>query len=263
MRADMKLRPELAHIQAIIFDLDGTLYTGDTLIPGAIEVVHALKEAGMPLRFLTNTTSRGRAALAERLARMGFPVAESEVYSPPWAAGEFLRARGASAYLLVPEGAWADFAGVPIDERHADYVVVGDLGDAWTFERLNHAFRLLLEADAQLIGLGRSKYWLAKDGLRLDAGPFIAALEYATGKTAIIIGKPEQALFEATLHDLGLPAERVAMVGDDVEMDIKGAQRAGLYGILVRTGKFRQDDLTRGIQPNLILDSVADLISHT
>lgn len=258
----MRLRPELAHIQAIIFDLDGTLYTGDALIPGAVEVVYALKDAGMPLRFLTNTTSRGRAALAERLTRMGFPVAESEVYSPPWAAGEFLRARGASAYLLVPEGALGDFVGVPMDERHPDYVVVGDLGDAWTFERLNHAFRLLLEEGAQLIGLGRSKYWLAKDGLRLDAGPFIVALEYATGKVATIIGKPEQSLFEAALHDLGLPAERVAMVGDDVEMDIKGAQQVGLYGVLVRTGKFRQGDLARGIWPHLILDSVADLMSR-
>lgn len=258
----MRLRPELAHIQAIIFDLDGTLYTGDALIPGAVEVVRALKEAGMPLRFLTNTTSRGRAALAERLTRMGFPVAKDEVYSPPWAAGEFLRAREASAYLLVPEGALGDFVGVSVDEQHPDYVVVGDLGDAWTFERLNRAFRLLLEEGAQLIGLGRSKYWLAKDGLRLDVGPFIAALEYATGKSATIIGKPEQALFEAALRDLGLPAEQVAMVGDDVEMDIQGAQRAGLYGILVRTGKFRQSDLARGIWPNLILDSVADLMSR-
>jgi len=256
----MRLRPELANVQAIVLDLDGTLYTSDGVIPGALEVVQALKGMGIPLRFLTNTTSRGRAALAEKLIGMGFPVTLNEVYGPLWAAGEFLRGRGASAYLLVPEGALPDFAGVPVDEEHPDYVVVGDLGDAWTFEQLNRAFRLVLEQGAQLIGLGRSRYWRAADGLRLDAGPFIAALEYATGRAATIIGKPERSLFEAVLHDLGLPAERVAMVGDYVDMDVKGAQHAGLCGVLVRTGKFRQSDLARGVWPNLTLDSVADLV---
>ncbi|MCD6290316.1 MAG: TIGR01458 family HAD-type hydrolase [Anaerolineae bacterium] len=255
------LRPELAGTQAIIFDLDGTLYNGDQVIPGAVETVRRLKEAGIPLRFLTNTTSRGRAALAEKLQHMGFPVVVDEVYGPPWAAGEFLRSRGASAYLLVPEGALADFEGVPLDDAHPDYVVVGDMGDAWTFPLLNRAFRLVLEEGAQLIGLGRSRYWRAPDGLRLDAGPFVAALEYATGKAATIIGKPESTLFEAALHDLGLPAERVVMVGDDVEVDVRGAQRVGLRGALVRTGKFRQADLARGVWPDLLLDSVVDLLT--
>lgn len=254
------LRADLADIQALILDLDGTLYNGDEVIPGAVETVRTLKEAGVPLRFLTNTTSRGRAALAKKLTRMGFQVTIDEVYGPPWAAGEFLRERGASAYLLVPEGALADFEGVPTDETRPDYVVVGDLGDAWTFQKLNHAFRLVLEG-AGLIGLGRTRYWRAPDGLRLDAGPFIAALEYATGKAATIIGKPEPALFEIALRDLGLPAEQVAMVGDDVEVDVRGAQRLGLRGVLVRTGKFRQADLTRGVWPDLILDSVADLLA--
>ncbi len=256
----IRLRPELEGIQAIIFDLDGTLYNGNEPIPGAVETVRALKAMGVPLRFLTNTTSRGRAALAEKLQRLGFPVTADEVYGPPWAAGEFLRAREASAHLLVPEGALEEFAGVKVDDTHPDYVVVGDLGEAWTFQRLNHAFRLLLEEGAQLIGLGRSRYWRAPDGLRLDAGPFVAALEYATGKAAIILGKPERALFEATLRDLGLPAERVAMVGDDVDMDVRGGQQAGLRGVLVRTGKFRPEDLARGVWPDLVLDSVADLV---
>ncbi len=256
----MQLRSELADARAVIFDLDGTLYNGDELIPGAVETVRALKESGVPLRFLTNTTSRSRAALAEKLTRMGFPVEEGEVYGPPWAAGEFLRSREASAYLLVPEGALADFEGVPVDETRPDYVVVGDLGEAWTFHLLNHAFRLVLEEGAQLIGLGRSRYWRAPDGLRLDAGPFVAALEYATRKAAMIIGKPEPALFEAALRDLDLPAEQVVMVGDDVEVDVRGAQRVGLRGVLVRTGKFRQADLARGVWPDLILDSVADLV---
>ncbi len=255
-----ELIAELSDVEALILDLDGTIYSNDEPIPGAVETVRALKALHIPLRFLTNTTSRGRAPLAAKLRELGFPVATEEVFGPPWAAGEFLRARGASAHLLVPDGAREDFDGVVIDDQHPDYVVLGDLGYDWTFGRLNHAFRLLLEGGAQLIGLGRSRYWRAPDGLRLDTGPFVAALEYATGRPAMIIGKPERTLYEMVLQDLQLPADCVAMVGDDVEMDVRGAQRVGLRGVLVRTGKFRNGDLARGVWPSLVLDSVANLL---
>jgi HAD superfamily hydrolase (TIGR01458 family) len=254
------LLPDLSDVEAIIFDLDGTLYSNDEPLPGAVEVVRALQARHLPLRFLTNTTSRGRAALGARLREMGFPIADRDVFGPPWAAGEFLRTRGASAHLLVPEGALVDFAGVPRDSERPDYIVIGDLGDAWTFSLLNHAFHLLLAGQTQLIGLGRSRYWLGPEGLRLDTGPFVAALEYAIGRPATIIGKPERALFEMVLHDLDLPADVVAMIGDDVDMDVRGAQRVGLRGVLVRTGKFRPTDLARGVFPSLVLNSVADLL---
>ncbi|GAB4570435.1 MAG: TIGR01458 family HAD-type hydrolase [Anaerolineae bacterium] len=258
----MRLRPELSDVEAIVFDLDGTLYNGDVPIPGAREVLEALRALGKPVRFLTNTTSRGRRSLVDKLTGLGFQVSLDEIYSPPWAAGEYLRSENASAYLLVQEGALEDFQGVPVDEEQPAYVVVGDLGDEWTFERLNRAFRLILEGGAGLIGLGRSRYWRAPDGLRLDAGPFVAALEYATGRAATIIGKPEPMLFQVAVQDLGVSPERVAMVGDDIDVDVRGAQRAGLRGVLVRTGKFRQADLARGVWPDLVLDSVTDLVIH-
>lgn len=246
-------------VDAVLFDLDGTLYTPAGLVPGAVEVVQVLKAQGLAVRFVTNTTSRSRSALADRLRALGFPVETHEIYSPTWAAGTFLRARGARACLLVPPGALEDFAGIPTDDEHPDYVVIGDLGEAWTFEKLNRAFRLILERGAQLIGLGRTKYWQGPDGLRLDVGPFVAALEEATGRPALILGKPDPAFWEAILRDLGRPAERVVMVGDDIEVDVAGAQRVGLRGVLVRTGKFRPADLERGIRPDAVLASVADL----
>ncbi len=249
----------LDDVDAVLFDLDGTLYTPAGVVPGAVGVVQVLKARGLAVRFVTNTTSRSRSALAERLRALGFPAGAPEVYSPSWAAGAFLRARGARAYLLVPPGALDDFAGVPADDETPDYVVVGDLGEAWTFEKLNRAFRLVLERGARLIGLGRTKYWQGPDGLRLDVGPFVAALEEATGQPALILGKPDPAFFEAILRDLERPADRVGMVGDDVEVDVAGAQRVGIRGVLVRTGKFRPADLERGIRPDAVLASVADL----
>lgn len=246
-------------LAAILFDLDGTLYTAEGPIPGAAEAVSILRASGLAVRFVTNTTTRSRRALADRLRRMGFTAAPEEIYSPPWAAGRFLRSRQARAYLLVPEGAQEDFEGVPFDDQRPDYVVIGDLGEGWTFERLNRAFRLILEQGAGLIGLGRTRYWRAADGLRLDVGPFVAALEEATGRKAFILGKPDPAFFRMVLEDLGEPPERVAMVGDDIEIDVGGAQAVGMRGILVRTGKFRPADLDGLIRPDAVLSSVAEL----
>lgn len=251
--------PSWKDIRAILLDLDGTLYTAERTIPGAVEAVWALRARGLVVRFVTNTTTRSRRALAERLNRMGFPAEPAEIYTPAWAAGRFLRQRQARAYLLVPEGAREDLEGVLDEEERPDYVVIGDLGEAWTFERLNRAFRLILEHGAGLIGLGRTRYWRAADGLRLDVGPFVAALEEATGQKAMIFGKPDPGFFRMVLEDLGMPPEQVAMVGDDIEIDVGGAQAVGMRGILVRTGKFRPADLSGPIRPDAVLASVAEL----
>ena len=118
-------------------------------------------------------------------------------------------------------------------------MLVGNLGEGFTYGRLDAAFRHLV-AGAELIALSKNRYWqTAGGGLSLDAGPFVAALEYASGKRSTCVGKPERAFFELALENLGLPAETVAMVGDDPELDIRGAQAAGLRGILVETGRYR------------------------
>lgn len=249
----------LSRATGLLIDLDGTVYQGNSLIAGADAALAWLRAHGIPFRFVTNTTMRGRASLAQRLQTLGVEVTVSDILNPATVTARFLRQEKASAYLLVLDDALPDFDGVVQDEQHPNYVVVGDMGDRWTFDILNRAFRLVLEKNAVLLALGRSRYWQAADGLRLDAGPFVAALEYATGCTAVVMGKPERAFFEQAVIALGLPAKQVAMIGDDIEGDVAGGQRAGLIGVLVQTGKFRPDDLTRGIRPDFVLGSLAEL----
>jgi HAD superfamily hydrolase (TIGR01458 family) len=136
---------------------------------------------------------------------------------------------------------------------------VGDLGAAWSFEHMNRAFRQVL-AGARLVALQRNRYWKTAGGLSLDAGPFVAALEYAAGVEATLVGKPSRAFFDIAVASLGVPASDVVMVGDDPMSDVAGAHGAGCAGVLVRTGKYRPgDDLPAGRLPDAVVDSVADL----
>ena len=138
--------------------------------------------------------------------------------------------------------------------------VLTPAGRGWDFATLNRAFRLLMsDAAPPLVALGLTRYWRADDGLRLDAGPFVRALEYATGRTAVVLGKPDPAFYDGAVEDLDLEPGQVVMVGDDVRSDVEGAQRAGLTGVLVCTGKFSPPDLDGDVSPDAVLDSIADL----
>ncbi len=251
---------------AFLFDLDGTLYTDDGAVPGAVDALRALRRRGIPFRYVTNTTRRSRRRLAERLAGYGFEARPDEIITAPQACVALLRERGARRVAaFVADETLEDFAEFDLASQRPEVVVVGDLGDAWDFARLNHAFLHLL-GGAELIALQRDRYWLRGDGLALDAGPFVAALEYATGKTATVCGKPSESFYRTALASLGRDerssARDVVMVGDDLWGDIQGAQRAGLSAWMVRTGKFREDVLTEsGILPDRIVDSVAALPS--
>jgi phospholysine phosphohistidine inorganic pyrophosphate phosphatase len=206
-----------------------------------------------------------RDGLARRLGTFGVEVAPEEIVHPPSAAAAYLRHVDARAVsLFVTPGAAADFAGLntlPDDaEIGADYVVIGDLGDAWSFAALNRAFRLLhSDPAATLIALGMSRYWQAADGLRLDVAPFVVALEHAVERKALVLGKPALPFFQVAIAGWNLSPDEILMVGDDVRTDIGGAQRAGLRGMLVRTGKYRRGDLQKGVIPDAVVDSVADL----
>jgi HAD superfamily hydrolase (TIGR01458 family) len=152
-----------------------------------------------------------------------------------------------------------DLEGLNESGDGVDAVIVGDLGDRWDYEVLNRAFGQLMDG-AALIALQRNRYWETAEGLALDAGPFVAALEYAVGREAEVVGKPSPAFFELVLSDLGVGASAAAMVGDDVEADVGGALEAGIAGILVRTGKYREEDVTSsGIEPTATVDSIADV----
>jgi HAD superfamily hydrolase (TIGR01458 family) len=245
---------------AVLLDLDGVLYVEDEPVPGAREAVAALRERGMALRFVTNTTTLPRRRILERLDRLGFAAAPHELATPAALAVRRCIDRGhRRVALLMNDAVKEDLAGLEEVEHHADAVIVGDLGTAWAYGPLNRAFRLLMEG-AELIALQKNRYWLTPDGLALDVGPFVAALEYATEREAVVVGKPAPAFFETVLATLEVPAERAAMVGDDVEADVGGALAAGLAGILVRTGKYRDETLRQsGVEPTAMVDSIADL----
>lgn len=249
---------------ALLIDLDGVVYRGEEPIAGAADAVRWLEAAQIPHLFVTNTSSKPRAAIVARLAECGITVAEDAILAPPDAAAAWLGAAGCKRLsLLVPaatRAAFADFDIVDDPAARVDAVVVGDLGRDWSFDRLNGAFRQLMrEPQPKLIALGMTRYWNAPDGLRLDTAPFVTALAHASGVEPVVLGKPAPAFFEAALARLGVAAGQATMIGDDVRADVGGAQAAGLGGMLVRTGKFRPDDLGLGVTPDLVIDSIADL----
>jgi HAD superfamily hydrolase (TIGR01458 family) len=252
-------------VRGVLLDLDGVLYVGDEPLPGSAAVVDWLAGEGIPYRFLTNTTSRPRQALIDKLAGMGITAAADQILTPAVAALAWLRRRGIEhPALFVPDETAREFADLdPVADtavEGAGAVVVGDLGRGWDFATLNRAFRLLMsDAAPPLLALGLTRYWRAADGLRLDAGPFVRALEYAAGRTAVVLGKPDPAFYETAVDALACGPGQVVMVGDDVRTDVQGAQRAGLTAVLVRTGKFSPSDLTGDVSPDAVIDSIADL----
>ena len=251
-------------VTALLVDLDGVIYEGDEPVAGAADAVGWLREHAIPHLFVTNTTSRPRSAIAERLAALGVAVGENDILTPPVAAAGWLRehVEGPVA-LFVQEATRSEFDGLEIAGESADRVgavVVGDYGDGWNFATMNNAFRLLMnDPQPALVALGMTRYWQAPEGLRLDTAPFVVALAHASGAEPVVLGKPAPAFFEAALRQLGARPEAAAMIGDDIRGDVGGAQAAGLAGIQVRTGKFRPSDLDGDIAPDLVIDSIAVL----
>jgi phospholysine phosphohistidine inorganic pyrophosphate phosphatase len=252
-------------MRGILFDMDGVLYNSEEPIAGAAETIRWLKAKGIPYLYVTNTSSRGRSLLVDKLHHFGIDADQGQIMTPCAAAAEWLRMRkDGPAALFVRPKTLEEFEGLPTlpeeAETGARYVVIGDLGDAWDFRTLNRAFRLLhSDPQSMLVALGMTRYWHAQDGLRLDAAPFVVALEHATGRQAIVFGKPTPAFFMNAAQKLNLSPREIVMIGDSIETDVEAAQKAGMKGILVRTGKFRPSDLDGEVVPDAILDSVKDL----
>jgi HAD superfamily hydrolase (TIGR01458 family) len=263
---------------AFLFDLDGTLYTADGPIPGAVETIAHLRRRGVPFRFITNTTRLGSATVIERLRSYGFTVEDSELFTPIVAAETLLVASGVRLVApFVDQDLLVDLHSFELAggtsgrscEGLPGAVLMGDLGEQWSAAMLNEAFRYLMDG-ARLVALHKGRYWLGPSGLEVDAGAYVAALEYATGKEAVVCGKPEVPFFEAALVSLGFPTPLArgsgplpVMVGDDLWNDVQGAKNAGMQGWLVRTGKFREDALSKSsVVPDRIIGSVAEIVEE-
>lgn len=226
-------------VRGVLIDLSGVLFDGETPLPGAIQAVQDLHRARIAVRYLTNTTRSTREQLLAKLKRMGFEIEAGEIFSAPLAAKRLIAERGLRPLLLVHPNLEPEFADVLQDFPNA--VVVGDAGETLNYDKLNAAFRLLM-GDAALIALARNRYFKETDGLSLDAGPFVAALEFASGAKAKVVGKPSKDFFKLALAELRCLASETVMIGDDVHDDVLGATAAGLRAMLVKTGKYRAGD---------------------
>jgi HAD superfamily hydrolase (TIGR01458 family) len=251
----------IAGVRGVLFDVDGTLLDNDRPIRGAAETLERLRVRGIAFRLTTNTSRRPRSAIASVLRGGGFAVEEREILAPCVLARRLILGSGRTrAAFLLPEAAREDFEGVIEDERRPDWVVVGDIGRDFTWERLNRAFHWI-QGGASLLALHKNRVWdNGVDGVVLDAGPFVVALEHATGRTAELVGKPARPFFDLALADLGLPAREVMVVGDDLEADCGGGALAGCRTALVLSGKTKRADAeSAAIHADLVLDSVASL----
>ncbi len=254
------IQSDLKLIKGILFDLDGVLYTGNAAIDGAVSAVESIRSRGLLCRFVTNTSTLSLKSLQAKMRNLGFNIPLEEIISAPQAALNFLKSQGNPVCrLLLADDVKHDFSEFKQSDTKADYIVIGDIGNAWTYQMLNEIFASLMRG-AKLIAIHKNRFWQTERGLQMDIGAFVHGLEYASGATAMMIGKPAADFFRIALADMGLTAESVLMVGDDIDSDIGGAQAIGIKGALVRTGKYREAYAQASeVKPDWVLDSIADL----
>jgi HAD superfamily hydrolase (TIGR01458 family) len=276
------LRASLAGTRALLLDLDGVIVVAGQPVPGAPEAVATLEARGFPYRIVTNTSAISRATLARWSGKVGATI-PAERFESALSASAAWTARafpGQPLYVLASPDARTEFAGQHLltHEEAAQpgttvaAVVIGDSPEEATYDNLNRAFRLV-RAGAVLVGMHRNPWWLTPDGPTLDSGAFVAGLEFAAEVRARIVGKPSAAFFSIAVEDLrrivgrDLSRSEIAMVGDDVRTDIRAAQRAGLRGIFVLSGKHGLADIETAVRerggrrPDAVAPSLAEVVA--
>lgn len=245
-------------IAAVLFDLDGVLYIDDKAIRGAAATVHWCRTKQIPIAAVTNTTTSPRRAIADKLERFGIAIAMQEIYTPAAVAARLIGQQ--SARLYIHDSLQEDFDGIQQVTSRPDFIVMGDVGGSgYTQAQLQQIFRLVMDG-SRLLALHKNRFWQKKDGLYMDLGAYVSAIEYATARPAMVLGKPSAAFFHAICKAMQVKPAHTLMVGDDIESDIDGAGKAGLRTGLVQTGKYREAFFRHaGIKPDLLLPSVADL----
>lgn len=242
-------------IRGVLLDLSGVLYTGSEVLPGAHESLQRLHKAGLPVHYITNTTRKTSQSILKQLQTMQFKIEPEELFTAPVAARDYLQSQDMHPFLLIHPGLVEEFG--MMDQGNAvDAVLVGDAADGFSYHTMNSAFRYLLDG-AKLITMGINRYFRGADGFYLDAGPFVRALEYASGQEAMVLGKPAREFYLGAVSSISCNADETVMVGDDLESDVLGAVDAGLQAILVRTGKYRAGDEHRIMNQASCVDDIS------
>lgn len=252
-------------IKGILCDLDGVVYISDQpVIEGIHEVFEELKIKGIKVHYLTNTTRVSRQQLLDKLNNMGIAAQLDEIVSPPAIAANYLKEQGIqNAYFCVRDDIKTSFKDFFHTKHGAKAVIVGDIGHKWSYGLMNTLFHLLQDSAVELIALHKNRFLKRGYGSGLDIGPFIAALEYACNREALVIGKPNTSFFDYAVQKIALPKESLLMVGDDLDSDIIGAQNAGIKAALVKTGKYNSSYASRSpIKPDFTISNIAELLNH-
>jgi HAD superfamily hydrolase (TIGR01458 family) len=282
-----QLQVDMVGVRALLLDMDGVLVLKNAPIPGAIEALAALDARGIPYAIGTNTSLVSRTTLARELGRAGLPVEAGRIVSAVSVAAAYVRRRFAQAplYVLAAPDALTEFDGLTLlshDEAAAldarvAAVVVGDAAEEFTPRNMQSAF-VLLRNGARFVAMHKNRWWLTPGGVMLDAGAYVVGLEYVTQRRALVTGKPSRAFFAEGVRQLdrlasggrethSLSAAEVAMVGDDLWNDVRGAQKAGLRGVFVRSGKHGEAELARvssergGRAPDAIAPSLVEIVA--
>lgn len=247
----------------VLLDIDGVLTVSWHPLPGAVETVRWLQAHQIEFRLVTNTSSLSRRRIAALLAAAGMPIEVDRILTAVTGAARYLGDHFAGVgCLVVNEGdIGEDLEGVAVatDPRSAGVVLLGGAGPSTGYEELDAVFKLAVDG-IPVVALHRNTRYQTADGPALDMGAFIVGIEAAAHAEVVVVGKPAAAFFHAALADLGTTAGGTVVVGDDIDSDVLGAQAAGMTGVLVRTGKFRQSDLDGSKPgPDHVIDGIGDL----
>lgn len=262
-------------IGGVLFDIDGVLVTSWQPIPGAADALSVLAERQIARAYLTNTTTRTRQQIASTLCAAGMDVRPDEVITAAALTADYVRAQypGARCFLVNSGQIADDMPGIDVVDSAAcdvatveapDVVLLGGAGDGYNHLTLSRVYDWMSQG-VPVVAMHRSTSWTIAEGLRIDTGMYLIGMEQTSGRKAIGVGKPAPAGFQAAAGRLGVDTDEMYMVGDDLNNDVLAAQIVGMTGVLVRTGKFRQDTLDRwstdefAMQPNFVIDSVAHL----
>lgn len=246
-------------VRGVIFDIDGVLEYQGEVYPYAVDTIQKLRNRGLSVRFLTNSTLKSRASCAGMLREKGFAVVDEEIFTASYITAAYLK-------LLHPRSCWimldgegrSEFQDFTQDHENPEYIVIGDNRSCFDFDHLNHALRLLLSG-SRLIGMQSELIDTSMGKAELNVGSWVGMLERASGVRAIYLGKPNSFTFELALQSTALGNKQVTMVGDRVSTDVVGANKAGIQTVLVRTGEFHLNDLQNAVHPDFIVDSIQDI----
>lgn len=246
----------LEKVKAVFFDLSGVLYIGTQAMDGAVKTIDRLRAEGYILRFVTNTSSHSYQMVKNQLNTLGFDFKTEELFTAPQAAKLYIQRRNLRPFCIIHDNLKPEFA--DIDQSNPNCVLLADAQNNLNYQNLNQAF-IMIEQGFPLIGMGKNKYYKDAESFKLDVGSFIHALEWASGTQATIVGKPDAQFFQTVVDTTGLKNDECLMIGDDVLGDVQGAINAGLQGCLVKTGKFKADDLNRLPKQAYVIDIINQL----